>query len=174
MKKLILFIFFCLVSLSAFTQTNTPKFTVSEQYSFKDSVDYDTYEPQIIEAIDWYLWRSMAFDANKRKETSSFFIQWLIGSPKVSVEINPDIVNFSTTNPPLMIPFMMGWTKHSLESKSKDKLQGNMEGIKTTVEYYNKNKGFLKKDKNIEDYEKMINKNKLEDYIKKQLAKTSK
>lgn len=174
MKNLLFTLLFCSLSLFTFGQNNNPKYTVPEEYSFVEAEDYDTFAPQIKETIDWFLWRSMAFDATKRKDASTFFLQWLMGSPTVSVEINPDIVNFLTPNPELMMPFMMGWTKYALENNSKDKIKGNLAGVTATVEYYNKNRGFLKKDKNIENYEKMIKKNKLEDFIKNSINKQKK
>lgn len=170
MKKLILTTtLFCFVALFSYPQESNPKFTVPEDYAFVNPEDYANYEPQVIEAIDWYLWRSMAFDAGKRKEASSFFLQWLIGSPSVTVEIQPDVANFFQTNPELMMPFMMGWTKHSLENNSDDNIKGSIAGIEAVVRYYQKNRGFLKENKEVEKYAKMIEKNKLEKHIKKVL-----
>lgn len=171
MKNLSIILLFCFVPMIASAQNNNPKYTVPDEYSFVEPEDYDTFQAQISETIDWYLWRSMGFDSDKRQKASTFFLQWLIGSPTVSVEINSDIVNFISPNPELMLAFMMGWTKHALENNSNDKIEGNVEGIKTAVNYYNKNKGFLKKDKEIENYDKMIKKNKLEGFIKKSLNK---
>ena len=169
MKNLTLILLFSFVSLLAFAQNDNPKYTVPSEYTFVEPEDYDTYEPQIREVIDWYLWRSLAFDSEKRRDASAFFFQWLIGTPTVSVELNTNIANFLDNNPELLMPFMMGWTKYSLENDTKDKIECNIASIETVVGYYNKNKGFLKKDKNIEDYEKMMKKNKLKNYIKKNI-----
>ncbi len=174
MKKLIITSVFCaVVSLTVFGQNDAPKYNVPEDYSFTLPEDYTAYEPQIKEAIDWYLWRSLAFDADKRQTAGAFFFKWLIGTPTVTVDIHPDIVNFSANNPELILPFAMGWTKFAIDNPthSKDPIKGSHAGIEAAVDYYNKNRGFLKKDENIEKYEKMIKKNKLENYIKKHLPK---
>lgn len=175
MKNLIFTILLCSSSFIISAQNNNPKFTVPEEYTFVYPEDYAEYEPQIKEAIDWYLWRSMAFDSSKRQKTSTFFFKWLTGSPSVSVEINTDIVNFFENNPELLLVFTMGWTKYSIDNDySKDIIKSNKAGIETVVNYYNKNKGFLKKNKDVEDYEKMIKKNKLEEYIAKKLNQKKK
>lgn len=74
--------------------SSNPKFNVPEQYTLVAPEDYTKYEPQLMQTIDWYLWRSMAFDADKRKSANEFFIKWVTGSPTVTVDIHTDIVNF--------------------------------------------------------------------------------
>lgn len=170
MKKSIFIISFLFMCLIAFAQTNKiPKYNVPEEYSLLLADDYNKYEPQIKEAIDWYLWRSMGLDNDKRQAAATFFMKWLAGSPSVTVEIDPKIVNFIDTNPQLLIPFCMGWTRYSIENNSNDRVKACMAGIEVVVASYNTNRAFMNKDKNIEKYEKMIKSNKLESYISKNL-----
>lgn len=175
MKKTIFIFTFIFVCLTGFAQTNTtPKYNVPEKYSFLLPEDYNTYQPQIKETIDWYLWRSMGADNDKRENAVAFFMKWLVGSPTVTVDIDTKIVNFAETNPQLLIPFCMGWTKYSIENDSPDRIKACAAGIKASVAYYNKNRAFMKKDANIEKYEKMKNNNdKLENYISKTLPPKS-
>jgi len=170
MKKTLFYLLFSIVCITIHGQNNTPKYNIPDDYKFVLPEDYTAYEPQIKEVINWYLWRSMGFDASKRQNAGAFFIQWLIGAPNITVEVDEKIVNFVPNNPELLVPFMMGWTQYALENNySKDRVQGYIAGINTVIEYYNKNKGFLKKDKNIEEYEKMIKKKRLESYVIKNL-----
>lgn len=169
MKKFTFCLLFSFILPYALGQNGTPKFTVPEEYEFNLPEDYEKYEPKILQTIDWYLWRSKGFDEDLREDAREFFIKWLIGSPSVTVDIQPKIVNFIEINPDLLIPFMMGWTKYALSNHSKDHVKNTGAGIVTAVDYYNKNRGYLGKDKNIEEYEKMIKKNKLENYIKKNI-----
>lgn len=170
MKKSILIIAILFTSFAGFSQINKiPKYNVPEEYSLLLAEDYDKYQPQILEAIDWYLWRSMGLDNDKRQAAATFFMKWLAGSPSVTVEIDPKIVNFIDTNPQLLIPFCMGWTKYSIENDSNDRIKACTAGIAVIVESYNTNRAFMNKDKNIEKYEKMLKNNKLENYISKNL-----
>jgi len=174
MKKIVLVFILGISFLSVFSQDNTPKYTVPKDYSFTLPEDYEKYNPMVSEAIDWYLWRSMGFDADKRQEAGAFFLKWLIGTPAVTVDIDPKIVNFMNTNPELLLPFSMGWAKYSIDNNSKDRIKGCSAGIEAVVSFYRTNRGFLRKDDNVEKYEKMIKKNKLEDYIKKNLSELHK
>jgi hypothetical protein len=102
----------------------------------------------------------------KRKEANAFVIVWLTGSPNVSVEIDSEIVNFMDQNPELLMIFMCGWTKYSLETKDyKNKISGNQKGIEAVIDFYTRNRENLKKDKNVEKYIKMKDKGTLVEYI---------
>jgi hypothetical protein len=92
----------------------------------------------------------------------------LTGSPNVSIDIKPEIVTFVGDTPELLLIFMGGWAKYSLESKDfKNKIGGSTAGIEAVIEFYTKNKDLLSKDKNIEKYIKMKDKGTLKDYIEK-------
>lgn len=156
--------------LIASAQVNTtPKYNIPEEYSFVLPEDYDKYQPQIKEAIDWYLWRSMGLDEEKRKNAAAFFSTWLVGSPTVTIVIDDKIVDFLQTNPQLLLPFCMGGAKYAIDNNSNDRVKLSVAGIEAVVAYYNKNRAFMNKQDSIEKYEKMIKKKKLENYIRKKL-----
>lgn len=156
--------------ITGFAQTNpTPKYNIPTEYSFLLPEDYNKYNSQIKEAIDWYLWRSMGLDEDKRQNAAAFFMKWLIGTPSVTIDIHPEVVNFVDTNPQLLISFSMGWAKYSIENNSTDRIKGCVAGIEAVVTYYNKNRAFMNKDVSIEKYEKMIKNNKLDSYIIKKI-----
>lgn len=156
--------------VTGFAQTNSiPKYNVPEEYSFLLREDYNKYQLEIKEAIDWYLWRSMGMDNDKRQNAATFFMKWLVGSPAVTVEIDTKVVNFVNTNPQLLIPFSMGWSKYSIDNEDADRIKACAAGIEAATAYYNKNRAFMNKDVDIEKYEKMIKNKKLENYISKNL-----
>ncbi|WP_165043048.1 hypothetical protein [Dysgonomonas sp. ZJ709] len=161
--SLLLFSFTCTVLFSQ-------NYNVPKDYKFVIAEDYKTYEPQIKETMEWLLQTSLGQDSKKRQEANAFFIAWLTGEPDIKVNIHPKVVNFMDGNPELLIPFMIGWSKYALDNNySKDNIAGNMAGIEATVTFYRKNRGYLKQDKNIEKYEKLIEKGNLEKEIKKNL-----
>ena len=72
------------------------------------------------------------------------------------------------TSPDLLMIFLGGWAKYSLESKEFDNnIAGSLAGIESVIVFYVQNKDLLPKDKHIEKYIKMKNKGTLKDYIKK-------
>ncbi len=166
MKKFILFAFSCIVCSGVWAQD----FTVPKDYKFVTKEDYKPYEPQIKDAIEWALDKTLSADPKKRAEVNKFFMDWSTGTPAVSIAIDPRIITFIEKNPELLVPFMMGWVRYSLDNEySKDNIQCNKAALETVVAFYNKNRGFLKKDKEVEKYDKLIVKGKLEEELVKRL-----
>jgi len=148
------------------------EYNVPKDYKFENKEAYKAYEPQIKETIGWLLETSLGKDANKRMEALKFLMAWIEGTPDVMVGLDKKIVNFTGNNPEMLIPFLGGWVKYSLDNDySKDYVKCNKAGVEAVVIFYRKNKGYLKKDGNIEKYEKLIEKGKLEAEISKKLKK---
>lgn len=151
----------CFGNLSLNAKTKIPKYTVPLEYNFSNEEDYIKYEPQILECIDWYLNSSLAFDIDKRANAKQFFVTWLIGSPSVDVVVDALILpfNFDSGSEELLCPFMMGWTKYVLEKKDKaDNINSCIEGIRTSIKFYDSNRFFFQDDELIEKFRKMKNK----------------
>jgi len=168
MKKTIMMFLIAFLCIAVYGQD----YPVPAEYTMEKKEDYKSYEPQIKATIDWYLNQSLSADPKKRAAAGEFFMKWMGGTPDVSVGIDPRIVNFMGTNRELLLPFIMGWAKYALNNDySKDIVLCNKAGIEAVVAYYDKNKGFLKKDKNVEKYARSIEKGKLEEDIRKILEK---
>lgn len=165
MKKTILLILFTFYISAIFAQD----FSVPQDWKFDTVDELKAYQPQIEKAIDWAIKTPIDKDAEKRKSVNAFVLAWLTKTPDVSVQLDENAIVFFKTNPELLMPFIMGWTKYSLENNSKDLFMGFKTGVETAVTFYRKNISFLKKDKGIEKYEKLINKGKLDEELKKKI-----
>jgi hypothetical protein len=162
MKKLIGILMLTILAVNVFSQD----FEVPKNYEFSNDEDFTKYEADILKSIDWLTNTPIQNQPKKRKEINDFVLVWLTGSPNVSIEIKTEIVNFMDPNPQLLMIFMCGWTKYSIETKDyNNKIIGNQKGIETVIDFYIKNKEYLKKDKNVEKYIKMKDKGTLEEYI---------
>jgi hypothetical protein len=164
MKKLIGILMFTILTSSLIAQ----EFEVPNNYVFTTKDDFAKYEGDILKGIDWLLKTPINIQPEKRKDVNAFVMAWLTGSPTVSVEIKPEIVSFMKPNADLLMIFMCGWTKYSLETREyNNKIMGNQKGVEAVIEFYLKNKEHLKKDNNVEKYIKLKEKGKLEEYISK-------
>jgi hypothetical protein len=162
MKRAIGILTLTILAINVFSQ----EFEVPKNYVFSNVEDYSKYEADILKSIDWLTNTPVQSQPEKRKEANAFVIVWLTGSPNVSVEIDSEIVNFMDQNPELLMIFMCGWTKYSLETKDyKNKISGNQKGIEAVIDFYTRNRENLKKDKNVEKYIKMKDKGTLVEYI---------
>lgn len=163
MKKATITFLLSIFSIVLFAQD----FEVPKNYTLSQAEDYAQYEEDILKCIDWLVQTPHNEQASKRESTNSFLLAWLTGSPNVTIVLKAEIVTFiDETTPELLMIFLGGWTKYTLESDgSKDEVSGNLAGIEAVIEYYKKNKDFLPKNKNVEKYIKMKNKGKLKDFV---------
>lgn len=149
-------------------QIENELFTVKtkKDYQLKTKEDYAKYEQDVIDGYNWLMKTSVGENPQKRKEISAFLMQWMSGSPNVSLELSEKIVTYMDCGDCLMI-FMSGWTNYALETKDfNNKFKGNLAGTKSVIEFYKKNKKTLGKNKSIEKFMKLDKDNKLEKYIK--------
>jgi hypothetical protein len=127
-------------------------------------------EKYVLNTIEWLESNPMDKDGDKRKKQNALLVSWITNSPTVTIEINYAILPFTENNPELLVIFMGGWTKYSLQNNySKDIVQGTVAGLKSIIRVYNNLP--KKKVKEIEKLIKIDNKGGLEDWVKDKLNK---
>lgn len=137
-----------------------------KQQELKTKEDYAKYEQDVINGYNWLMKTPIDLEPTKRKELNAFLMQWMTGSPNVSIELSQKIVTYMDCGECLMM-FMGGWTKYALESKDfKNKVKGNLAGTESVIKFYLLNKKSLGKNTAIEKFIKLKEENKLEEYIK--------
>lgn len=164
--KLMLLILFVLYA----NLIKSQEFEVPENVVLTTKDDYVKYEKDIIACTNWMENYPLDKNKDKRKEANAFFMKWLTGSPTVSININVDyVIKYTEKNPDLLMIFMAGWTRYSLENNySNDQLKGYYEGYKSMINVYKKGIG-IQKEKNMEKLIKIYDKGQLEDWIKKNI-----
>lgn len=143
------------------------EFNVPQDVKLEKAADYDLYESDVIAAVDWLAATPIDAQPDKRKQVNAFLMKWISGSPKVRIEIKPNIVNFLEDADLLMI-FIGGWTKYNLQSKKlDDNINGTKAGIEAVIDLYQMNRSKMSKNKGVEKYIKMKEKGTLQEYIEK-------
>ena len=146
-------------------------FEVPKHYKLEKKEDYAPYEEDLLKSINFLLETPLDEKINTRNEANTFVLKWLMGSPYIHIEIHEKILNFMETSPDMLMIFMSGWAKFSIESKDYDNtLAGAKAGIEAVMDVYGKNRKMLKKDKNIEKYIKRKEKGELEAFLKENLS----
>lgn len=149
------------------TSVSAQEFVVPQKYSLEKAEDYATYEDDIIACATWLETAPVKGEKKKLKAANMFLMQWLTGSPSVTIEINEKIVNFSEVNPELLSVFMAGWAKYALENKSEyNEVSANIAGIRSVIKSYdnNLNKG-MKQDEAIEKYKELMQYNQITKWV---------
>ncbi|MCW3789660.1 hypothetical protein [Plebeiibacterium sediminum] len=151
-------------------QVKSQDFEIPKDYILVAKEDYAKYEKDIIACANWMENSPLDKYEAKRIDVNTFFMKWLTGSPSVSISLNTDlIVKYTEKNPDLLMIFIAGWTRFSLENNySKDQQKGYFEGYKSIINVYKKGLG-IKRDKNIEQLIKIYDKGELKNWIKENL-----
>lgn len=136
----------------------------------KTKEEFVESEPKVLATIAWLENTPIDTEKAKRQKQYALLLGWITDSPTVTLEINANVLTFNKKNNELIVFFMAGWIKYSLENEySKDVLQGNLAGIRCAMKIYEA--GGLKKDKNMKRLIKLEKEGKLEAWVKEQLAK---
>lgn len=140
-----------------------------KDYKLEKKEDYAKYETDVINMYNWLLTTPLGVEPEKRKAMNAFIVQWISGSPNVTIELSADIITYMDCADCLVI-FMGGWTKYALETKDFDgKVKGNIAGTEGVIEFYTQNKKALGKNKDIEKLIQLKNDNNLESFIKSKI-----
>jgi hypothetical protein len=127
-------------------------------------------EKNVLATIDWMENTPIDQEKDKHKEQYALLLGWLTNTPTITLEINANILIFTKKNSELLMFFMAGWTKYSLENNySNDVLQGNLAGIRSAINIYNE--GGLKKDKKMQKLVELDEKGELEKWVSEELKK---
>lgn len=167
MKRKALLVFFTLLLLT-FTKFSQAQELLDNLPTTKE--EFIASEKKVLATINWLETTPFNQNESKRKEQSALLISWLTNSPTVTIEINADILTFTKKNADLIIIFMGGWARYSLQNNySKDVVQGSIAGVKSAIKVYKT--GLLNKDKGMEKLIDLDDKGELEDWVKKKLNK---
>ncbi|OYU80836.1 MAG: hypothetical protein CFE23_07680 [Flavobacterium sp. BFFFF1] len=160
MRKL-LSVLLIVASLSSFAQDY--KVPV---YKFGNATDYSKYNAEIIKCITWI--ESNPSDIESKNAATQFFVEWLTGTPDVSVEMSSAILKFNQENSDLLMAFMFGWTKYALQTPGavEDKIKLNAAALRNVIRVYKKTSD---RDPEIDKLATLDKEGKLETWVKDQL-----
>ena len=99
-----------LLLLSTATALQAQEFEVPQNYVIRTRDDYVKYEKDIIRCFDWLMATPANKESEKRMDAGAFMMKWLSGTPYLTVDVQPKIVNFMDVNPDLLLIFVCGWT----------------------------------------------------------------
>ena len=130
------------------------------------SAAYIQLEPQVLADIDWLNYYPLDEQLDLRDDKNRFVLMWMSGSPSVKIGMDDRIVTFQGAEPWILMAYMMGWTKYSLEHNySNDPVECTTAAVTNAVNFYNRNRKSLARSNGIEKYAKMVKNDSLKKYI---------
>jgi len=162
MKKIILF-FLLTVSLSySYAQElpNLKHIKLNKNSHFKDT------EPIVLKVVS-YLFETPIDKKNKaRTDAGQFLIKWMNGTPGYTFYLEEKETNYFDTDSDLMLMYMAGLTKFTLENKSvKDRKALVLGTMKITLPYLNNQENKKSWSKDLWQLNEANQKGKLEQFL---------
>lgn len=161
MKTLIVFALLFLLSPLAGQAFMPPK-----NVKLESAADYEAQQENVIAAVNYLENTPPDQEENHRKRVNTFLLQWLTGTPTVTLTLDNEIVTFME-QPDCFMLYMGAYARHSMQNGSKDAVAANLAAIKSVLSFYAANKDIIGKQKALEKYQKLANKGKLAATIEK-------
>lgn len=178
MKLLISTLLFLTFQLSLMSQNGVPE--IPTDYTLEKKEDYKPYEAKVIELIKWLDSSPLSKNFDERANARKFVSKWINGCPYVSVALHQKVfLSIKEENLPyygeLFSAYMYGNALHALENKEKKyegtELELQERGVLMMYNSYEKCKEITKvKSKGMEKYAKLIKKEKLMNWLKKNVV----
>lgn len=161
------FLFCCIFALaSALKAQGQTKFEAPQNVTLNADADYAQYEKAIIEAAKWLEATDLNKEVEKRQQVNGFVLQWLSGSPNVTVDINEPLGALFENNAQILGIYLASYTRNFLEQKSAaTKFSAIKAGLTSMMNVYKKGID-INKNKEMDQLIKLSDKQ-LDDYINK-------
>ena len=154
-----------LLSLSLASASFCQDYQLPANYRLETKTDYSNLEKEVISATDWLLGIPFNEQSEKRKEVSTFVVRWINGSPTVTVEINPTIMDFEKKNPGFLVIYMAASARFVLQHHySTDVRARQKAAFSEMIRIYQAGKG-IQKDKKLEKLAKSEAEGKMDEWL---------
>ncbi|MCJ8209344.1 hypothetical protein MUY27_06460 [Mucilaginibacter sp. RS28] len=126
--------------------------------------DYQRYEQDVVKTIDWLQETPWKQDPQLYSKATSFLFKWIQGTPTITMELMPPLVDLTDQNNKLMASFIGGYTKYAIQHPVYLKEDANMAAVKALFDKYRAEPDH-KKDSDIEHLLKLEKEGTLKDWV---------
>jgi hypothetical protein len=94
-------------------------FDVPENVVLKTPSDFSRYEQDVVKAAKWLEQTDINKETAKRKDVFTFVLEWISGSPDLTVEIKPALSKIYGDNADLLGIYLANYAASYIENKNK-------------------------------------------------------
>jgi hypothetical protein len=142
-------------------------FEVPSNVVLEAKEDYAKYETAVVDAAKWLEETDLGKEPDKRLEVNAFVLQWVSGSPTVSVEINEHLSKIYGKNIQLIGVYLASYSRHYIENKgTATKASATKAALTSMMNVYKKGIS-IKKSKEMDKLIKQAEEGKLDEYVAK-------
>jgi hypothetical protein len=135
MNRIFLYFFFT-ATLFIAGNVQAQTLNVPQNPRLEKETDYAAYTKDVIACVNWLEQTPVDKDPDTRRKATRFLMQWIQGSPAVTIAIQDYVAKFSEVSPEFLMMFMSGWTRYVLVQKDQDELAGNLAGVQSVLNLY--------------------------------------
>ncbi|MES1222362.1 MAG: hypothetical protein ABUT20_43110 [Bacteroidota bacterium] len=141
------------------------KFEVPQNAELKVKEDYVKYEPVMVDAAKWLEETDLDKEKDKRKQVNAFVLQWITGSPTVTVDLSERLAKLYGKNSELLAVYIASYAREFIENKTTaTKFTAIRAGLVSMMNVYKKGID-ISRSKELENLIRLTGENKLDDYI---------
>ena len=140
-----------------------------EKYGWRVAEDYSKDRELVKKTLRWLCITPLSEDIRDRALANAFVLEWLAGTPEITMNVRTKVLDFPSEHPELILTFMHGMAYYAMSHpKENNEVKMYEAGIKTVVELAGQSKD-LSKLTRIKEFERMMKKGKLTSYLKIEL-----
>jgi len=94
------------------------KFELPKNIELKTKEDYTKYEHAVVSAEQWMEETDLDQQTEKRQAINQFIVQWVSGSPTVTISLDESLAQLTEKNPDLLALYLASYSKYIIEHKS--------------------------------------------------------
>ena len=143
-----------------------------KDFTLNSEADFLRYEEDVVNGFLYLVKSPVTEKPDQRKALSKFLVEWVLGSPTVSIEASEKVAPYLYKDPTYLIHFLGGAAIYQIKTRDlTDKYKSYIAGTEFVIFFYNNNKKTLGKNKEIEKLIKLQKKDQLTAFIKKNSPK---
>ncbi len=140
-----------------------------EKYEWNTAEDYANDKDLVKKTLRWLCNTPLGVEVQKRSVANAFVLEWLAGTPELTMNVDTRVLPFETDHPELLYTFMHGMALYMLEHpKETDQIKLHTQGLKVVAELALSSKE-LSKSRSLKRLLRADRKNKLREYTKELL-----
>lgn len=143
------------------------------EVTYRSESDYAAQNDKVIEVVDHLRRFPADVYASRRKEAVAYLVQWLTGTPDVTVSLHEFAAPYLGYGESMAI-FMGRYAQLDLQDPEADEYEKNVTALESVAEYYLDNTDIFGRDKQLDKLVKLQEKDKLGKLVAKELDKIEK
>ena len=94
------------------------KFELPKNIELKTKEDYTKYQGTVVGAEKWMEETDLDQQTEKRQAINQFIVQWVAGSPTVTISLDESLAQLTEKNPDLLALYLASYSKYIIEHKN--------------------------------------------------------